>query len=209
MKNRTVKRQTICPKLKYLAFSLMILVSPSSAEEMTTQTICNGSAPDGWTFQADAIGDQFLHLVWTGALGQNRATILTFYNENTDGYPVFRGLFQKDVEVLLVDKSGGNPGDETEAMVYSREWGWNTGKCRQLKKETAIETADSSEVRRSLLGSRDASAANWLRRNGFSLGNVVEITRTGKVERWGREQDGHVYVVFYNGIVSEVLEASP
>jgi len=78
-----------------------------------------------------------------------------------------------------------------------------------INQETATETPKPSELRRSLLGSRDTSAANWLRRNGFTLGNVVEITRTGKVERWRREQDVHVYVVFYNGIVSEVLEASP
>ena len=189
--------------------SFLLLASPSSAEETVSQAICSGSVPNDWTFQADAVGEQFLHIVWTGSLGQKRVSVLNFYNENTEGYPVFSGLFQKDIEILLVDKSGGRPGDDTEILVFSREWGWNTGKCRKLDNIISAETTKSNEVRKSLLGSRDTSAANWLRRNGFTLGNVVEITRAGKVERWRSEQDSHVYVVFYNGVVSDVLEASP
>lgn len=195
---------------RIIAWSLPICLatwtgSASHADATAVQATCTGSMPDGWTFAAQAQEARFLHVVWTGPLGQTRVVLLAPYSVNADGFPVFTGTMQDNNEVTLVDRSGGSPSDGSEIMVYSEGSGWSQATCRLLGAEDAAEASVSDDVQRNILGLRDARATNWLQRGGFRRERVVEFTRSSKTERWARAQDERIDVIFYGGIVSDVI----
>lgn len=178
---------------------------PSAAEPLGTHTRCAGEVPNGWTFAAEALDGRFLHVIWTGTIGQTRVSTLTFYATNADGSPVFTGTLQEAIDVSLVDLSGGSPATGSEVLVHAEDWGWFPGTCRELGRETPAGVMPAEAIRRALVGSRDASATNWLRSNGFSLVRVLELTKTGKTERWQQDPAYAVDVVFDNRFVSDVV----
>ncbi|WP_170516989.1 hypothetical protein [Ruegeria atlantica] len=188
-----------------LALSLIAFSGPSWGNSGTgVQTSCGGDASDNWTFTTDALDGRFLHVIWTGPQGETRVSTLNYYATNTEGYPVFTGTFLDVAEVILVDKSGGAPKNDSEVMVFTEDWGWVAGNCRELGKTGSSEVSGTEFVRKTLVGSRDASATNWLQRNGFARESILEFSEIGKIELWQMDQGDAIEVVFYHGIVSDV-----
>lgn len=179
--------------------------SASRIDAAGVQAMCSGSTQDGWTFAAQTLDARFLHVMWTGPQGQTRVALLTPYSVNADGLPVFTGIMQDIYEVVLVDQSGASPADGSEIIVYSEQWGWSQGVCRLLGSAEAGAASPPDDVQRSIHGLRDARATNWLQRNGFRRERIVEFTRTSKTERWAKAQGDHIDVIFYGGIVSDVV----
>lgn len=180
---------------------------PSGAQALGDQVGCAGTLTNGWSFAAEALDGRFLHVIWTGPQGQTRVSVLNYYATNAEGFPVFQGMFQDAIEIALVDRSGGTPATGTEVAVFSEEYGWFTGTC-QARGSAAPEGVLPTEViRQNLVGTRDSGATNWLRRNDFALVRVVELTATGKTERWQQDPSYPVDVVFYGGVVSDVIAA--
>ena len=171
------------------------------------QVTCAGTLPNGWTFAAESLDGRFLHILWTGTQGQTRVSVLSYYATNADGFPVFTGTLQDAIEVALLDMSGGAPATGTEIMVHSEEWGWHPGMCRELGGQTPDGVLSVEVIRQNLVGTRDTTARNWLRRSGFTLVRVVEINGDGKTERWQQNPSYPVDVVFDGSIVSDVIAA--
>lgn len=195
---------------RIVAWSLTICIATltgnaSRADADGLQATCTGSMEDGWTFAAQTQDTQFLHVIWTGPQGQTRVALLAPYSVNADGFPVFTGTMQDTNDVTLVDQSGGSPAADSGIMVYSEPWGWMQGTCRILDTANAGETFFSDDIQRSILGLRDARATNWLQRNGFGRERVVEFTRSSKTERWSRAPDERIDIIFFGGIVSDVI----
>jgi hypothetical protein len=182
-----------------------LLADASRADADGQQATCTGTFPDGWTFAVQTLDARFLHVIWTGPAGQTRVAPLSPYSVNADGFPVFTGMMQDVTEVILVDRSGGSLADGSGIMVYSEQWGWSEGECRML--DTAPEDAASlsDDIQRRILGLRDARATNWLQRNGFSRERIVGSTRSSKTVRWARAQGDRIDVIFYGGVVSDVV----
>lgn len=192
-----------------IAWSLLLCFatltgSASRADATGVLAACTGSMPDGWTFAAQAQEARFLHVIWTGPRGQTRVALLAPYSVNADGFPVFTGTTQDTNEVTLVDRSGGSPSDGSEIMVYSERSGWLRATCRLLGTPDAGEESLSDDIQRNVLGLRDSRATNWLQRMGFRRERVIELAGSSKTERWVREQDERIDVVFYGGLVSDV-----
>jgi hypothetical protein len=184
-------------------FSLQAL--PATAQTLGQQVSCTGSLPNGWTFVADALDGRFLHIIWTGMQGQTRVSLLNYYATNAENAPVFRGTLQDAIEITLVDSSGGAPATGTEVAIFSDEWGWFAGTCRQIGGETPVGLLSTEVIRQNLVGTRDSSATNWLRRNGFSLARIVTLSSEGKTERWQQDPVYPVDVVFTDGRVADVF----
>ncbi|MCE8522768.1 hypothetical protein KBY24_14775 [Ruegeria pomeroyi] len=188
------------------AFSVAAMVSQSwNAAAEGLKTSCAGTLPNDWTFAADAIDNRFLHIVWTGPLGQTRVSVLTFYSTNADGFPVFAGTLQDTIEVMLVDGSRGAPTEGTEIMVMSEDWGWHSGVCRQLGVDMQTDTLSASFISQKISGLRDTRATNWLQRNGFRRERTLGAWRAGTSERWLGNQGQRLEIVFQNGFVSDVI----
>lgn len=187
--------------------ALATLAWPSGAQELGSQVGCAGILPNGWSFAAEALDGRFLHIIWTGPQRQTRVSVLSHYATNVEGFPVFLGTFQDSLEITLVDRSGGIPTTGSEVAVFSEDYGWFAGTC-QARGGAAPEGVLSSEViRRNLVGTRDSAATNWMRRNDFALVRLVELTTTGKTERWQQDPGYPVDIVFYGGVVSDVIAA--
>jgi hypothetical protein len=112
---------------------------------------------------------------------------------------------QDSNEVTLVDRSGGSPADGSEIILFSEQSGWSQAACRLLDTPDVGEASLSGEIQQNILGLRDARATNWLQRNGFRRERIVEFTTSSKTERWARAQDERIDVIFYGGIVSDVI----
>jgi len=190
-----------------LAFVFCLQPAPVTAQTLGMQVSCTGSLPNGWTFAAEALDGRFLHIIWTGMQGQNRVSVLGYYATNADGAPVFHGTLQDAIEIALVDGSGGAPVTGTEVAIYSDEWGWFTGTCRQLGSEMTNVLLSTEVIRQNLVGTRDAAATNWLRRNNFVLTRVVTPSIGNKTERWQQDAMYSVHVVFAGGRVTDVISA--
>lgn len=190
-----------------LASVFCLQPAPATAQTLGLQVSCTGSLPNGWTFAAEALDGRFLHIIWAGMLGQNRVSVLDYYATNADGAPVFHGTLQDAIEITLVDGSGGSPVTGTEVAIYSGEWGWFTGTCRQLGSETPSGLLSTEVIRQNLVGARDAAATNWLRRNNFVLARVVTLSGGNKTERWQQDAMYPVHVVFVEGRITDVISA--
>jgi hypothetical protein len=180
---------------------------PVTAQTLGQQVSCSGSLPNGWTFAAEALDGRFLHIIWTGTQGQTRVSLLSHYTINADNAAVFRGTLQDAIEITLVDTSGGIPMTGTEVAVFADEWGWFAGTCRQIGGAAPEGLLSTEVIRHNLMGTRDSSATNWLRRNGFSLVRVVTHSSNGKTERWQQDPTYPIDVVFAGGRVADVSAA--
>jgi hypothetical protein len=185
------------------------LPKPAEAQTAGGQVTCTGSLPNGWTFAAEALDGRFLHIIWSGTQGQTRVSLLGYYATNADGFPVFRGTLQDALTVAVVDRSGGAPATATEVDVYAEDWGWSQGACRELGRTAPEGVLSTDAILQSLVGTRDSSASNWLRRNGFTRVRVLTHSGTGKIERWQQDPRYPVDVVFSGTIVSDVIPAAP
>ena len=181
---------------------------PMAAQTLGVQANCSGTLPNGWTFAAEALDGRFLHVIWSGTQGQTRVSLLSYYSTNADGFPVFRGTLQDAIKIALVDMSGGTPATGTEVMIFSEDWGWFPGTCRQLGSDTPEGVLSTEVILQNLVGTRDSSASNWLRRNDFTRVQIVTHSSTGKTERWQQDSSYPVDVVFYGTIVSDVISAA-
>jgi hypothetical protein len=187
-----------------LASVLSLPPAAATAQTLGLQVSCGGGLPNDWKFAADALDGRFLHIIWTGPQGQTRVSVLSYYGTNADGDAVFNGTLQDAIEIILVDGSAGSPVTGTEVAIYSGEWGWFNGTCRQLGSETPEGLLSSDVIRQQLVGMRDAAATNWLRRNGLSLVRVVTLSGSNKTERWQQDATYPVHVVFAGGRVADV-----
>ena len=187
--------------------ALLSLPEPVGAQALGVEVSCIGTLPNGWSFAADALDGRFLHIIWSGTSGQSRVSLLTPYSTNAEGFPVFLGSLQDAIKITLVDQSGGAPATGTDVVVFSEDWGWFPGACRQLGGETPDSVFSTEVIRQHLVGSRDATASNWLRRNDFTRVEVVTHSSEGKTERWQQDETFPVDVVFSGGIVSDVKVA--
>jgi hypothetical protein len=172
------------------------------------QVSCAGQGPDGWSFATEALDGRFLHVIWTGSVGQTRVAMLTFGGENAEGFPVYFGTLRDTIPLSLVDMSAGAPGIGTDVIVHSEDWGWFTGTCRFLGGAEDLGVMSTDAIRRNLVGTRDTSATNWLRRNGFTLVRLVTQSAEGKTERWQQDPAYQIDVIYSGTIVSEVVAAA-
>lgn len=188
--------------------ALVGFVKPVDAQTSGLQVNCTGTVPNGWTFAAEAVDGRFLHVIWSGTQGQTRVSLLSHYSTNADGFPVFRGTLQEAIQIALVDSSGGTPATGTEVMVYSEEWGWFPGACRQLGNDAPEGLMSTDVIFQNLVGTRDSTASNWLRRNGFTRVQIGTHSGTGKTERWQQDPSYPVDIVFSGTLVSYVVSAA-
>jgi hypothetical protein len=191
-----------------VSFALFSLPRPVDAQTLGVQANCSGTLPNGWSFAAESLDGRFLHIIWSGTKGQTRVSLLSYYSTNADGFPVFRGTLQDALEIALVDRSGGTPATGTEVVIFSEEWGWFPGSCRQLGSSSPEGVLSTEVIRQSLVGTRDSSASNWLRRNDFTRVQVVTHSSAGKTERWQQDPRYPVDIVFSGTIVSDVVSAA-
>jgi hypothetical protein len=190
-----------------LLAALFSLPGSLGAQTLGGQANCTGTLPNGWTFAAEALDGRFLHIIWTGNEGQTRVSLLSYYSTNADGFPVFQGTLQDALNIALVDKSGGTPATGTEVEVFSEDWGWFPGVCRQLGSNVPEGFFSTEAIRQNLVGTRDSTASNWLRRNGFTRLQIVTHSIDGKTERWQQDPSYPVDVVFSGTMVSDVISA--
>jgi hypothetical protein len=188
--------------------ALIALPGPLGAQTLGVQANCTGTLPNGWTFAAEALDGRFLHIIWTGTEGQTRVSLLSRYSTNAEGFPVFQGTLQDALKIALVDRSGGTPATGTEVVVFSEDWGWFPGVCRQLGSNPPEGLLPTEVIRQSLVGTRDSTASNWLRRNGFTRLQIVTHSVDGKTERWQQDPSYPVDVLFSGILVSDVIPGS-
>ncbi|MCC5975659.1 MAG: hypothetical protein JJT81_16625 [Rubellimicrobium sp.] len=191
------------------AMAFCVLSAPLAAQTTGTEVSCTGEVPNGWAYAAHALEDRFLHIVWTGPTGQVRVSPLVFLSTNAEGFPVFGGTLQDTIPVTLVDLSGGAPGTGTEVVVHSEAHGWFPGSCRGIGSETPEGLLSVAVIRQNLLGVRDTTATNWLRRNEFTLVGTVSHSGEGKSERWQQDPSYPVEVIYSGNIVSDVVAVAP
>ena len=179
------------------------------AEGLGVATNCTGTVTNGWSFAAEALDSRFLHIIWSGPNEQTRVSVMSYYATNAEGLPVFRGTLQDAIEVTLVDNSGGNPATGTEVAIHADDWGWLTGVCRALGGATPDDAMSTEVIRQNLVGTRDTTATNWLRRNGFFRVQVITHSSSGKTELWQQDPAYPVGIQFLDGRVFDVVSALP
>lgn len=191
------------------AVTFAALSSPLAAQTTGDEVSCSGSIPNGWAYVAHAFEGRFLHIIWTGPEGQTRVSALTFIAANADDNPVFGGTLQDTIIVTLVDMSGGAPASGTEVVVHSEQYGWFPGTCQSLGNVTPYGVLSTEVVRQNLLGTRDTTATNWLRRNDFALVGTVSQSGDVRVETWQQDPSYRVDVIYSGSIVSDVVALVP
>ncbi|MCX7301390.1 MAG: hypothetical protein NTX73_13655 [Rhodobacterales bacterium] len=210
--------KTAAPKMRLMlagATTMLVLAAlasqskPGYSQTLGLSIECTGSLPNGWSFTAEALDERFLHIIWSGPQEQTRVSVMTAYSTNADGSSVFRGTLFDAIEVTLVDTSGGNPSTGTEVEIYAEEWGWFSGACVEQASGPAEKFLSSEVIRQNLVGTRDTSATNWLRRNNFVRVQVITHSSTGKTERWQQDPAYPVDIQFLDGRVFDVVSAVP
>ncbi len=188
---------------------LAVLAPPVAAQSAGDEVSCSGALPDDWTYAAHAVDGRFLHIIWTGPAGQTRVSPMSYLSTNADGSPVFGGTLQDTIIVTLVDASGGAPATGTEIVIHSEQYGWFPATCQTLEDATPYGVISAEVIRQNLIGTRDTTATNWLRRNDFTLVRTTSGSGDIRIERWQQDPSYPVDVFYSGSIVSDVLPAAP
>lgn len=158
----------------------------------TQQFSCTGRMNNGWNYNAQFVNGRFTEIRWERSGQPPQVSTLTFYRNNAQGEPVYRGSFQAATAVKLVDLGKGNVRPGSQVSVGVEEWGWARGTCAASGGSNTGSTGSTNwftDLRQDIVGVSGDPWRNWMRQNGFVFVQTMEHTNTQIVERWQRSSD--------------------
>ena len=105
--------------------------APPSPPPVSTRLFCDGRMNNGWAYTAEYENRRFTLMRWNRSGQPPQTSTLTRSGTNSQGQPVYRGVFQSATAVTLIDLSRGNVKPGSEVSVSVEEWGWSRGRCRR------------------------------------------------------------------------------
>jgi len=196
--------QTIALGLTGMSFTIAgAIFSPAHAAQ---QLSCSGRKSNGWSYTAQFVNGRFTQIAWNRSGQPQQVSPLTFYRNNAQGQPVYRGSFQGATAVTLVDLGQGNVRPGSQISVGVEEWGWSRGTCA-IAAGGGGATDWFSDLQLMMIGNEQWRDA--MRAQGFVFVQTMEHTNTQIVERWVRTSDrATVDVVLVNNRVTDMRRVS-
>lgn len=179
------------------------IVAPVNAAQ---QFACTGRKTNGWSYDAQFLNGRFTQITWNRSGQPSQVSPLTFYRNNAQGQPIYRGSFQGATAISLVDLGQGNVRPGSQISVGVDEWGWSRGTCA-IASAGGGSTDWFADLQLTMVGNEQWREA--MRIQGFVFSKTIEHTNANIVERWTRPSDrATVDVVLVNNRVTDMRRVS-